>query len=400
MNNFLAKKKRHAVAIIDIDLDKETHCKYLGLTVHLMVDSKDVTRLDVTALVEYTSHGSQCLMYFETASKATADYFILLEKDEDDRCKVNDLVVALDWCIENSVSLISLSMGTTQYSDASKLSNVMKRIDEAGICLISGASNERHLSYPACLNDAIGVCVDYANEMVKDRFVYIDDAYDGIDVVLNPKVLENDFIHSNSMATAYFSGMVARAMNSEEVEPCNVRKWIIDNAGRIPNDLIYGYTLNAIVFEATEDIVIIGIDGLSSGEHVIDFCRGLQDIFLRDEYHCLAILPNSGLDEKGYSKSNKSIGFSGLGVSDFVRHEFVQPKSTRCSYTDYIKLIKKLCKPNVILVDFENTTIDYDVVIMNEMKTKRYGGTFIVPYGNNAPSDVFKQIVEYFDDKS
>ena len=218
--------------IIDVGLDVEAYEKYRDYTSFLVVTEGVVADIDKTQLLDYTSHGSECLRYFEMGSKSVANYFILLQNNDDGKCNILDLIVALDWCVDNGISLISLSMGTTVYSDAALFSDVLKRISDAGICIVAGASNGRSLSFPACLNGVVGVAHDYTFESISGDFAYFDDPFDGVDIVLNPKVT-GDLIDSNSMATAYFSGLVFNAFRNNIAEPHNVKKWIADNAGSL-----------------------------------------------------------------------------------------------------------------------------------------------------------------------
>lgn len=375
------------VAIIDTGLDKLTYDQNQGLMSFSMVKSGKVVNLGDNILQDFTSHGGLCLNSFELASNFAADYFILLESDDEGKCNVNDLTIALEWGIDNGASVISLSMGTTQYSDSDVFDSVMKRIAESGICLIAGANNNRHLSFPACLESTIGVCIDYTYETVKDSFAYIEDSYDGIEVVLNPKTLRDGLISSNSMATAYFSGLVAKTIRKGETTPSDVRKWIADNAGSLSPDSAYEYMINAIMHDVTEEIVVVGIDRLSSDESVSRFCHALQDIFLHDEYHCVTIIPKCGIEQK----------------SDFSRHMFIQPLRSECSYVEYIEYVKKLCKPNLILVNLESGLSDYDVVVCNDdISAAKYskGDTLVIDLEGETPKSVFTQIVNHYGSES
>jgi len=372
----------HVTAIIDIGLDKGAYNKYCEHTTFLMIKNGNVTALDTTMLLDYTLHGGECLKHFELSSKSAPDYFILLESDHEMRCNINDLMSGLRCCIDHGVSIISLSMGTTQYYDADKFRDVQQLLDRSGTCLIAGASNSRHLSFPASLSCAIGVAVDYDNDTFDDRFVFINDSYDGVDVVLSSKLNSGTELDSNSMATAYFAGMVAGAIRRGEVAVADVREWVADNAGRIPTTSLYEYTRDSIVRDMTEDVIFVGIDGVSRDSYVNKFCEKLQQLFTESEYHCVTILPKN----------------EAVRTSDFCHHKFVQPASSTCSYEDYVKLIIKLCKPSLALIDLESFTKELDVVICDESCSGEYGDAFVVNCTECTSKDIFEKIVDHFDD--
>lgn len=368
------------VVVIDTALDGNAYEQYAGFVAFLAVKDGEVCAFDESLLLEHSSHGGECLRHFELGSGTTASHFILLQHDESSRCNIKDLLTALGWCIDNGISLINLSMGTTQYCDAGLFSDVMRRISEAGICLIAGASNVRELSYPACFTECIGVCYDYTREYVASGFAYIENPLDGIDIVLNPKVEGTEPIDSTSMATAYFSGLVVKAIGGGTANPDNVKTWIAENSERISATSLYGYTLDAIVHDVIDDIVVIGIENLSQNAAGLGFWRDLQAIFHQKEYYCLTVLPKGTVSH----------------LDGFFRQEFVQPVSSQCSYGEYIRLIEKLCKPNVILADLDVGSIDFDVAVCKYGIHGGYDDAFVVHYEGLSPRDVFEHIESHF----
>jgi len=371
-------------AVIDVELDKQEYRRLVNCTSFLMVLDGEVSVLNKARLLDFHSHGGDCLKHFEIASQMTADFFILLEHGNDTLCKVGDLIVALSWCVDNDISLISMSIGTTEYYDSEKFDDVISRINEAGVCAIAGANNNRSLSYPACLREILGVCIDYTYETVRDYFAYIDNPLDGVNIVLNPNICSDLLIDSNSMATAYFSGVIAKAIKNKETTPRSVRSWLVNNAERFSNTVLYEYTFSAIALEASDDVIVIGVEGLSSNAHVAEYCRELKKIFRDEEYHCTIIFSCGEI----------------LLTSNFSKYEFVQPMREMCSYGEYISLITKLCKPNLMLTDLNENGCELDAVICLENNQTTYGKKLVVAIKDDFPGKVFKRIEKHFNPES
>jgi hypothetical protein len=370
-------------AVIDVQIDSDSFIKYGSTTQFFRTSKGNTTSLICNNLKKSVSHGGVCLKYFELGASKAADYFILLDCNQEGRGDVTNLIAALEWCIENDVALISLSMGTTQYSDAPMMVSTVKRIIALGICFVVAASNERQLSYPACMHGCIGVGVDISKTLQLNTFTYIDNPYDGVNVIVSTDILPDDFLGSTSLATAYFAGLVSKAVKNGEVKSSNVRTWISDNASSISMNLLYNYTLNSIMVDTTKDIIVVGVEGLNSDPNIVEYCREFQSRFLSEEYHCIIVIPES----------------NGLSESDFSSHTFVKQVQYECSYIEYIELIKKLCKPNLVIVNLEDNSNDYDVLISIDEDCGKYHNTdtFVINPKGKTPKSIFDKIVNHFD---
>ncbi|MCL2248951.1 MAG: hypothetical protein FWC13_06745 [Oscillospiraceae bacterium] len=370
---------KYITAIIDTAIDRKNHAKHLKELEFFMIDSGEMIQLKESRLLENPSHGGECIRYFEDGSQSCADYFILLQSTEDGVCNLHDLVTSLNWCIVNGVSLISLSMGTTQYSDSAEFAGTMNCMHKNGICLIAGASNSRKLSYPACFDECIGVCHDYTNATIKGQFAYIENPYDGIEVVLNPKASSVAFIDSTSMATAYFAGLVAKAIKDGDTKPSEVKKWIASTGEKLNAKAIYDYTRNSIFYDYTEDVVVVA---LSTEKKTLAFRRELQKLFLENKYFCLSLFASENVVQK----------------NNLFNHEFIRVTNNRdSSYEDYVELMIKLCEPNLILIDLNEYEAPTDVIISKTVQTGRKGDVFMLNLEQNTPQETFEQIVSHFE---
>ena len=67
------------------------------------------------------------------------------------------LVAAIQWCIDNEMDVVNLSLGTTDVTFKASLQEVCRKAVDAGVILIAAESNEGRESYPAVFPEVIGV---------------------------------------------------------------------------------------------------------------------------------------------------------------------------------------------------------------------------------------------------
>lgn len=80
--------------------------------------------------------------------------------DGNNETTVSRLIAGIQWCIENDIDIINMSMGTTYYSKA--LENVIKRAEKKGMLMVASVGNsgdtaENQVEYPAAFDEVIGV---------------------------------------------------------------------------------------------------------------------------------------------------------------------------------------------------------------------------------------------------
>jgi hypothetical protein len=391
MRKQMSKQKKYATALIDVGIDSHSLGKYANSTHFYRVNGESLLDLGEEDVLHNISHGGQCLEYFAAGAQKPVDCFIHLKQDAYGRCNVDDLITAFEWCIENNVSLISLSMGTVQYGDAKKLSNITKRISKQGICMVVSASNDRLLSYPACLKDCIGVCTDYNLSLGLSKFAYISNPFDGIDVVLNPYTQEGDCLGSNSMSTAYFAGFLMKSLTEAGCDYNAARDWLAANSEPFIPSALYSYSFNAIRVRYENDPIAIAVQDLCEPQ-TEELCRELQNLFHESEYYCLTVYPKDCREE-----SHLIEGCS-TDKTDFALYTHQYPCDFGCTYEEYVKLIIQLCRPNVIIVDYDSFN-EYnmaDVMLCNSDVPAVAENILVINVISRSPGEIFDMVIDYF----
>lgn len=388
----MKKYKKYTAALIDVSIDSYSLDKYANFTYFYRINGKSLLDLGKEDVLHHISHGGQCLECFAAGAQKPVDCFIHLNQDTYGQCSVDDLITALEWCIKNDVSLISLSMGTVQYGDAKKLSDITKRISKQGICMVVSASNDRLLSYPACLKDCIGVCTDYNLSLGLSKFAYISSPFDGIDVVLNPYMQqEGHSLGSNSMSTAYFAGFLMKSLTEARYSFNAAREWLSANSEPFKPSVMYSYSFNAIRVRYEGDPITIAVQDLFEPQ-TEEFCHELQNLFHESEYHCLTVYPKGCGEESHFMKGCST------DKTDFTLYTYQHLCDFDCTYEEYVKLIIQLCRPNVIIVDYDNYN-EYnmaDVMLHNSDAPVAAENILVISVISRSSSEIFDMVVDYF----
>ena len=124
------------------------------------------------------------------------------------------IIKAIDWCIENQIGVINLSLGTANADHLEVMEMAVSRAARTGIALVAARETSNKPSFPGCLPSVIGVAVDwhcprtgYAVRDSDDGPVFFASAYPR-DI---PGVPRERNLNGISFAVANMTGFVARA---------------------------------------------------------------------------------------------------------------------------------------------------------------------------------------------
>ena len=134
------------------------------------------------------------------------------------------LIAAIQWCIDNEMDVVNLSLGTTDVTFKKSLQEVCRKAVDAGVILVAAESNDGGESYPAVFPGVIGVTGGAIYEV--DGFYYRKDQR--IECVargdeqrvcwLNGKHIMTG---GNSFAAPHITGIIAHLL--EQHPKCSVQ---------------------------------------------------------------------------------------------------------------------------------------------------------------------------------
>jgi subtilisin family serine protease len=130
------------------------------------------------------------------------------------RTDVSSLCEALDWSIDQKMSVVNLSLGTSNVAHHSALADLVRRANEAGVLLVAAADVGDVTVLPGSLPGVIGVGLDWS--CPRDVFRCVSDGRPGNWRASGyprslPGMHPRKNLHGVSFATANMSGFVVRA---------------------------------------------------------------------------------------------------------------------------------------------------------------------------------------------
>lgn len=167
------------------------------------------------------SHGTICAniihKYFPFL-----DYFSIKVLSNNMKGRSNKLYRALDYCVEQKISIVQLSIGSCIAKDFTQIQKKINEVALKGLIIISAAHNENIISYPSCLSNVIGVMRDLSDELCELEFKFNSDFTNGIEftsfakhkLYINGK--EKICSNSNSYAAPMISALVCEIYNKHE----------------------------------------------------------------------------------------------------------------------------------------------------------------------------------------
>lgn len=103
------------------------------------------------------SHGTGCAKVI--AKHAEKEILISSVSILNRQCKGNiqSLCTAFEWCVENDVDIINLSLGSVFFKDKEQLLSAVNQCAENGIVIVGATSNAGYVTYPASFTNVLGV---------------------------------------------------------------------------------------------------------------------------------------------------------------------------------------------------------------------------------------------------
>lgn len=127
------------------------------------------------------------------------------------------IIKALDWCAENHIDVINLSLGTVNFEHHNSIEAAVARASKDGCVIVAAREMAGQPSLPGCLSSVVGVLADsdcprdrYSVNRIDDDVVFIASAYPRE----IPGVPREHNLHGISFAVANMTGFVARARES------------------------------------------------------------------------------------------------------------------------------------------------------------------------------------------
>ncbi|TYQ15071.1 UNVERIFIED_CONTAM: subtilase family protein [Acetivibrio alkalicellulosi] len=168
--------------------------------------------------LKFPNHGSICAAIIKKyAPNAFISSIKILNNKK--RGVIDQLVRAIEWCVEKDIKIINLSLGTVYYKDSFELKKIVNTAAKKGVIIVCACSNQLIVTYPSCFSNVIGVKTDN-NEVYNEQYIYNYYPNDGIDItagsIFSLQKTDGEFYNTqqcNSYATPFITAKVYDIIN-------------------------------------------------------------------------------------------------------------------------------------------------------------------------------------------
>jgi Subtilase family. len=196
------------IAIIDSGINRNL-IQIEKLKDELIVDENNVCKVDnsIPKTTDYL-HGTICALIIEKYCPDCVFSSIRI-LDETGKGGIEKIEPALEWCCQNNITLVNLSLGTTHFKESEKLNRLINRFVYKGLIIVAAVSNIGFFTFPASFSNVIGVSTKGNCSLYVDNYVHL-----GIDTVVSSEHIielcgkEYKTSLSNSYAAPYVSALI------------------------------------------------------------------------------------------------------------------------------------------------------------------------------------------------
>jgi hypothetical protein len=143
-----------------------------------------------------------------------AEYFAVKVFHHSLRTSANQLLQAIEWCIEQRMDVVNLSLGTLNPAHAERFREIEVRAAETGTLLVAAREADGQLCYPGCLPTVFSVGLDW--DCPRNRYRYETNGKNTVFYASGyprpaPGVPQARNLHGISFAVANMTAFMARA---------------------------------------------------------------------------------------------------------------------------------------------------------------------------------------------
>ncbi len=148
------------------------------------------------------------------------------------KTNIEIIIKAIDWCAENHIDVINLSLGTVNLEHRGAIEAAVARANKNGCVIVAAREMAGQLSLPGCLSSVVGVLADsdcprdrYSVNRIDEDAVFTASAYPRE----IPGVPREHNLHGISFAVANMTGFVARANQYAPNASVDDLKYLLDS---------------------------------------------------------------------------------------------------------------------------------------------------------------------------
>ncbi|MEK5415346.1 MULTISPECIES: S8 family serine peptidase [unclassified Paenibacillus] len=130
---------------------------------------------------------------------------------------IQKLYSALEWCVQNDIQVVNVSLGSHCSADLLETQKVINKVAGQGLIIVCAASNHDYITYPASFSNVIGVKREVSDTLLEGEFYLNGNIIDGIEFTafarhkLNGKECSNSNSFAAPMITAKVCELIGKS---------------------------------------------------------------------------------------------------------------------------------------------------------------------------------------------
>lgn len=190
------------VGIIDDGVDYATG---LNIVKSIQID-EDLKVKEISKLCDIKSiHGKYCALILDKYYKKVEYYSIKILKYRLG-CNRKQLIKSIEWCIENDIKVINMSLGTINYKDFEDIRKAIDRAYYKGVIIVAACNNNNVFTYPASNKKVIGV--KSSGKLKEGEYKYNLYPLDGIEITACGSHNLTSFKKKMTLCNSYAAPMI------------------------------------------------------------------------------------------------------------------------------------------------------------------------------------------------
>lgn len=285
--------KNVSVAIIDNGVNENRMLNF-NIIEHYHIEDNQVVN-STKFETETITHGTVCAIVL---SQYTNDIDLTdIKIFDSDRASINHMIVALEWCYDQSISIINMSFGTLNFLDYKKMEPIINKLLNKGTFLVAAFHNYNIKSFPAVHERVFGVRRDEGNRLKSREFGFQSQeglaienclvAHMDYDYELLPEFLTNGNSFAAPVITSHISDCLKRYPKADFQKVLEYMK---------SNEVPDGYLGRDIKEKVMGADILLVTPSLAFFSKDKDLFLDLRRLFINNGYISLSITDQGNVD--------------------------------------------------------------------------------------------------------
>ena len=319
-------------------IDSGIHSEFLPCVDYFyhIEDDRIISNMSIRSV--HSTHGGICAFILRKYSSDCRVYSLEI-LEENGKTDIKKLKIALEWCLDNEIDLISLSLGSTDLFKSEELYESVKKLYLRNIFIVAAANNCNSITYPASFEEVFGVKCDLSGFLSNGEILVDSSDIRNIEISVGSlkecRDMEKfNLSYHNSFVVPYITAKIANIL---EEKPNLNKAEILDYLGTINNDYITEkFYIKSFPLLYKPEPIIVKVDGK-------DYYAGaLRDIIMQ-------------FRKNGYW----AIGISEIQIEDNILYSY--DKIKRITQREWLDFIVKAVNPDIVFLDRDIIDISMEV---------------------------------------